>query len=116
MISKELFIKVIGVANDMYGFDDPRVANDATNAIVLPHNHQHSRDIFINVYELAHKCKEWIYNQEIDISIQYHGLSDVTNGIIRVSIHPNNQTLVVDSNDENEAIFKACQWILDNKE
>lgn len=66
----------------------------------------------INIYELAHKCKEWA----------------ISKGYITDSIRNLKEYVVCLSGDrkessddfraktEPEAIFKATQWILDNKD
>ena len=72
----------------------------------------YDREEEINIYELAHKCKEWayengyyltIYNDAIDIILQTNCkmVENITNGSYRYS---------------PRLIFKACQWILDNKD
>ena len=107
---------------------------------------------YINIYELAHKCKEWALNQQIDNSpkgnpFKYKVLNNLDIVVCKHSIeegyisnisplfYSNNTTLDIfginlnlddatiisntfDSlyfyaNTEVEAIFKACQWILD---
>ena len=65
--------------------------------------------IIINIYELAHKCKEWANKQGYWANSGYDNkyycmLKDM----------PDNQWFYADT--EVEAIFKACQWILDSKE
>ena len=62
-----------------------------------------------NIYELAHRCKEWAaYRHECFINIfqktSYNKYTAKLDG------------KVFQSDTEPEAIFKACQWILDNKE
>lgn len=61
----------------------------------------------INIYELAHKCKEWAWENGCIIS------SFPTKIHWRVVV--DSKELFI-SNSEPEAIFRACQWILDNKE
>ena len=78
----------------------------------------------INLYELAHKCKEWATENKYTILTE--------------DMHPNGYFAYVLSNKESienygylcehkvikdiphnktepEAIFRACQWILDNR-
>lgn len=91
----------------------------------------------VNIYELSHKCKEWAKNQGYAISsgysdMDYDGDSETSNYQIysvvnlRCGYHSYNSKHDVDEwhedmifdmhNSEPEAIFKACQWILDNKD
>lgn len=64
----------------------------------------------INIYELAHLCKEW--------ASEYLLSSYMDGGKIWwcYSNHINYSHLNIDADTEPEAIFKACQWIFDNKE
>lgn len=64
----------------------------------------------INIYELAHKCKEWAYNKGFDIYSDFNG-ADVCHIGSNYSVAPFHYNFT-----ELEAIFKACQWILDNKD
>ena len=69
----------------------------------------------INIYELAHKCKEWANKQ---------GYKKVYSGIYESTDQGSMYICILDSNDTNckdfwadtevEAIFKACEWILAN--
>lgn len=77
---------------------------------------------YINIYELAYKCKEWALN------IGY-SLESITNRscimgnnyeyYASVKIHKATNSMIehnIDEDTETKAIFKACQWILDNKD
>lgn len=71
--------------------------------------------IEINIYELAHKCKEWALKNEHNL-LSY--LSD-RNGIQESFVQLYNyKTFIttIRADTEPEAIFQACQWILDNKD
>jgi hypothetical protein len=69
-----------------------------------------------NVYEFAYKCKEWAMSK---------GFIIITYGeaYYNVDVHYKNNKSQIGrmafydtAQEEPEAIFKACQWILDNKE
>ena len=73
----------------------------------------------INIYELAHLCKEWAVN----LSPNKHALSSYprwgdirnykkTNGSYYICQHLVSG-VQFEAETEPEAIFKACQWILD---
>lgn len=68
-----------------------------------------------NIYELAHKCKEWAYEKKY--YIQSYLSTDMPFGCaILDTIFDDEQ--IVDNNifyadTEPEAIFKACQYILE---
>ena len=71
------------------------------------------RESAINVHELAHKCKEWAALKDYEIySLDgFAGMNpqggDGGSSYFLDEFH---------GESEVEAIFKACQWILDNKE
>lgn len=75
----------------------------------------------ISVYELAHKCKEWAYSQGYIISsgltpvlgVNKDGWAEVFSSSTPLDgkLHTFKQL------SEPKAIFKACQWLLEqNKE
>ena len=71
----------------------------------------------INIHELDHKCKKWAFNKGyyIDlnlskecVTVELYDSSDVKcNRIFPMQFNR-------EFNTEPEAIFKACEWILDN--
>ena len=72
----------------------------------------------INIYEVAHKCKEWAYRQGY---VLLSGYSAYGVGLFFCSckgwVSENyDKKIEITHNTEPEAIFKACQWILDNKD
>jgi hypothetical protein len=110
MISKELLSEVLGkevtnVEITMYGHFDISLKNDYGTEI--------------NKYELSHKCKEWaltkgIYSIASGLNFERKQLNDIS---YWASIQTK-QGCLCDyhySNTEPEAIFKVCQWILENK-
>lgn len=76
----------------------------------------------INIYELAHKCKEWAAN----LSPNKHALSSYprwgdirnykkTNGSYYICQHLVSG-VQFEAETEPEAIFRACEWILEQVE
>ena len=65
----------------------------------------------INIHELAHKCKEWANSQGYGLSVH---TSEISGYIVEI----NYAFDITDfhNTSEPEAIFKACQWVLDNKD
>ena len=68
----------------------------------------------INIYELAHKCKEWAYKRGFLYWYENSGL------FIKI-MYSCKVDFVIDIGEykkpfEIDIDFKACQWILDNKE
>lgn len=79
----------------------------------------------VNVYELAYKCKEWALKQNCSIESTYRntiGLAWVVynvkyDGYDKFGIkHEHTYKKEFHSDTEPEAIFKACEWILENKD
>ena len=70
---------------------------------------------YINIYELAHKCKEWANNLPSKRYQLYSGICPKSLNYSVCSIFSGaiEQTEKIIANSELEAIFKACQWILD---
>jgi len=78
----------------------------------------------INIYELAHKCKEWAYRSSYDksptIESYLNSIDSVHSGnkatacVHFYGVHTDGSTLqkVFNAPTEPEAIFKACEWIL----
>ncbi len=58
----------------------------------------------INIHELAHMCKEWAYNKGIAID------SCFQTAVIHLD-----KPIEIKASTEPEAIFQACEWILDKE-
>lgn len=86
-------------------------------------------DEVINIYELAHKCKEWAFKNGFCISeIDYlFSLSKPNEPDFRANVWcildnhkallnqtPEKPCAYFDEPTQNEAIFKACEWIMEN--
>ena len=104
MISKELLSDVLG-----YDADPSLVIEVRGDGIYSPG---------INIYELAHKCKEWVAKRDLVlVSYVREKRNSKLKGFARIENHQGLEiTEEYCENIEPEAIFKACQWILDNKE
>jgi hypothetical protein len=68
-----------------------------------------------NIYELAHKCKEWALDKGYKVNSRLTGKDN--NGYAEI-IKTNSCTFIYSnySKIEPEAIFKVCEWILNYKE
>ena len=107
MVSKELLSEVL---NDYKLIDN--IEDDFWISGVNLGYKQKEVASFINIYELAHKCKEWALEKgHILLSWEANPVSGVecyckSNNINRYPFK---------ADTEPGAIFKACQYILDNK-
>ena len=97
-ISKELLSEVLG----------KEVAQDNNIQIATPivHYSNITHMSSINIYELAHKCKEWAWDNGYTIK-SYKSDEDWW-AMIR--------NMYINTTTEPEAIFKACEWILEQKD
>lgn len=118
MISKELFAEVMAdklpqglcELNDLVQDDD----NDVGYFHAQYQGYIDYGIQWINIHELAHKCKKWAFNQNYWLD------SRITFNKGGARIEERHSDFIKDPKDftektEPEAVFKACQWILDNK-
>ena len=73
----------------------------------------------INIYELAHKCKEFAFKQGYEIQSRIMSNDHQKRGnccILKVEYEYESCIKIENAKTEPEAIFKACQWILENKD
>ena len=113
--SKKLLSEVLGVnIKDIYKIgSNPNLSNN-----ILPYSIRGCGDLEeINIYELSHKCKKWaefIYKVDgSEIKLKSYGKS--------CEIYTRNHAKPYilkdfDAKTEPEAIFKACEWVLNNKD
>ncbi len=70
----------------------------------------------INIHELAHKCKEWAYEQDYIVCSEKLRIG----GWGACVFAPDNNTCYptisapFNADTEPEAIFNACEWVLEN--
>lgn len=58
----------------------------------------------INIYELAHRCKEWAFKNGFEIVVMAYSIRIYRNGF---EVYSTNTTLF-----DLDMFFKACEWIL----
>ena len=118
MISKELLSEVLDIK---YSFKNIKLRE------YEPYIQWYCDEVYkehvysINVYELAHKCKEWALTKH-KISLQSTPIEENENEIywsvilklFNEEYEENLEHIIKDT--EPEAIFKACQWVLENKD
>ena len=73
---------------------------------------------YINIYELAHKCKEWIVSKGLSYAIYYDdSFKNYKCTVLQENCNDGfysiGDTFV--SSTEIEAVFSACRYILNNK-
>ena len=107
MISKELLSAVLGLHCGIKSIKNSEVIYwfDCIGEI---------REHSINIYELAHKCKEWASINSYALESSVH-MQPKRSSVAGCQIHWRYETEDLpyfEAESEPEAIFKACQWIL----
>ena len=108
MISKEL------LKNVLYGENIDNISI-ISNDITFEYSHyvngvfQYRRKTDINIYELAHKCKEWALKHHYKVISKPDNVPGLWEAYVNLSLTSKHGEV---ADTEPEAIFKACQWIL----
>lgn len=109
VINKELLSEVLGLEKEAYNIETK--GNMIWYSAYDKDYECDLLDIEINIYELAHKCKVWAYEQGFKIL-------DECNAIIITDLL-DKEVYIIDDNFKTpydiKRVFKSCQWILDNK-
>lgn len=122
MITKELLsevlkvkiqnCKVIDITYELEGEFDPCIKIDYETV-------DSEGLLLLNIYELSNLCKEWALEQGYYLrAIQGVNYEDRTQWSAFLNKDMNDGAQYVEwwNCTETEAVFKACQWILDNKD
>jgi len=111
MISKELLSEVLGIK---YSFKIEDYNESNLNNLEWWQNEIYKEQMHtINIYELAHKCKEWAFKQGFTIVDGFDELGQNICYIIRITGYTLDSYYEQALNYKNA--FSACQWILENK-
>lgn len=104
MISKELLGEVLER-------DVDKVKGIEANTLIYGCVHSDGWYDEINIYELAHKCKEWAIKIDYKIESHIHLINKRIIGVASFNMQ-DNTTKFFQADTEHEAIFKACEYIL----
>ena len=108
MISKELLSEILKEYKFPFSYEY-NTYNDYTKKIYFYVNSELKIDFFsINIYELAHKCKEWAISKGWVL----HEVRNLKEYIIYFSGDFRESSNDFRADTEHEAIFQACEWIL----
>ena len=107
MISNELLTEVVGLCCGVKSIRNSEVVY-WFNCI------DEVRESSINIYELAYLCKEWASKHHYSVMSGW----EMTHwgGAYRVDVFRNSDNILFSMSTvktEPEAIFRACEWILD---
>ena len=110
MISAELLKEVLGMYATPYDIEQKD-----SKLLFTWDNSSGSANTDVNIYQLAHMCKEWANDlspkrYQLYSCIAPQRLSYSTCTIYSGAIQ---QTGEISADTEQESIFKACQWILE---
>ena len=125
-ISKELLSEVLG-----FTVVERYIEDTVSFGLQIAYKDTKDEWAYINIYELAYKCKEWaFYAYKISVSSfksgsfylkEFNKIKDnseywveLDNASIDCEINIDDSG-IFKSYSEPEAVFKACQWILENK-
>jgi len=114
MISKELLSEVLG-----YKINNIDVQNNYIIIDYLVIKWNDNRPNEINIYELAHKCKEWAFSLGLTVETCKKIKIDIPITFIRVYCNKRKKYLKeyeLSKTELYEADIRACQWVLDNKD
>lgn len=117
MISKELLSEVLEEADDFWKISTFKRIRRNELYIELGTFDGDFNEVSINIYELAHDCKEWA--SKLDRKKDYILNSYVfdSEGYCEVSTKGQfSKDKDFISSTEPEAVFKACEWIFKNKD
>ena len=112
--SKELLSEVLGIGIDYNGHFELGI-------LIYGEKGNYWRSS-INIYELAHRCKEWATTKNFCITSSTFIAEEDDNDLewIKNKNYAWAELSIVDlifrAKTEPEAIFKACEWILQQKE
>ncbi len=118
MISEELLSEVLGwkvinIEEHLWGNFDPCIKIEYTTKTI-------DGSLLLNIYELAHKCKEWARTQDyyIQTGNRLDGTTryDVLSARIDIDFEDYDDGEIFSEvyDTEPSAIFKACEWIKAN--
>lgn len=119
MISKhiELFREVLNhKVCGLYPYEVEKVCQPTDNIVAVSYKYTAEGEwVHYNIHELANKCKEWaVIKQSYNVAslLDYSGYACI---IRQEPITFLNTERRYRARTEPEAIFMACQWILDNR-
>ena len=114
-ISKELLSEVLNINVQTEIHEDDWCSDNTL--IYWEFDGYHNDYKNINIYELTHKCKEWALNKDYKLLSMSKEcfLYDIVE-LYDVSEQLEQWIEWFEADTETEAVFNACQWILDNKD
>jgi len=109
MISKELFKEILGI--DLLD-TDKRLWVDNTSDTTYVCWDDNTEVCDINIYELAHLCKEWAHNKRYIIKSGHDNVPTLWEAYVNLSLTVRHSEV---GDTEYEAIFAIGEWILNQE-
>ena len=103
-ISKELLNEVIGDVVEIGSYNYSEIELNIQHYSFKEWNR-------FNIYELAHKCKEWALEQGYNFKAY-----DKHYDVMKFDGYNFKCLAEFEADSEQQSVFDACQWILENKE
>ena len=110
MISKELLSEVLGIS--IIDVQDTLYKGRFYYSITNKSKPMGRQNRYINIHELAHKCKEWATSNGWYILSYYQHEYGYA---LPCENEEREQKEWFDAPTEPEAIFKACEWIMEQQ-
>lgn len=111
VISKELLSEVlVNTRDEVSHIQDGRIKSEICYMV-----NGATRGLFINIYELVHRCKEWAFSQNYILQVRSADTLSCVDILDNKCVN-NPFKKQTSCKTEPEAVFNACQWILDNKD
>lgn len=120
MISKELLGNILNIdVAHISKSEHTDTISVHERCFMYPLTYDASSYLTINIHELAHKCKLWIVDNGYGLSMNYVVDSNTKEfSHFECLLYGNpyvSDYFDMGSEDESQAIFKACEWVLNNK-
>jgi hypothetical protein len=117
MLSKELLNEVLNIENSRISRKVDSFCFPNENTIALKYYMKDGWE-HLNIYELAHKCKEWACKGMFN---GYYITSFIDKGYAQCTIISNSKlgektSVIFEADTEPEVVFKATSYILENKD
>ncbi len=120
MVSKELLSEVLDTVTPLT-MDITHTGNDLVIGFEYKDNMRYTTYKSINIYELAHLCKEWAFEQGKDLSVYRMGGFKKPTYACSVMLYDfrgrsDRWKRLGDCNSYTDGVFQATQWIYDDNE
>ena len=110
---KEMKFPSKELLSEVFGREVSEIKNTCTDKeiVIIAYFDGFRQAFTMNIYELAFKCKEWAFDK--GFVLKSYKKQGALSGTYHYAIDINENVAEWLSNTEQEAIFKACEWIME---